>query len=108
MRTVTSTSSLRSGLLLLAGISLAVGLAACSDEQKDDEDEGPFVASRCAIYWARENPIDGSVDVYAVDQPVNDWVSGTGEYQPGAFPFGEGPIGWFAYRTPDGSLVAAA
>ena len=87
-------------ILLLAGVAVLTGVAACSDEEGGDPDTTPFVAERCAIYWGRENPNDGSIDFYTVDLPVSDWVNGAGT-------FGGAREGWFAYRSPDGSLAAA-
>ena len=94
-------------LPLLAALAALAGMPACSDEEAGDDDDGAFTALRCAIFWARENP-DETIDVYVVDQPVSDWTTGTGEYDPGAPPLGAGPVGWFAYHTPDGSLTEAA
>lgn len=100
--------STRSSLALLAAFAALSGVTACAgDEAGDDDEGGAFVAARCAIYWARENA-DQTLDVYVVDQPASDWSDGEGEYDPGPFPLGAGPVGWFAYHTPDGSLTEAA
>ena len=92
-------------LLLIAAASSALALvAACSDEQGSGDDPLPIVPTRCAIYWARENPIDASLDFFAVDMPIAAWSSGTGSY---GGPTGAERDGTFAYRSPDGSLTLA-
>lgn len=94
-------------LLLAAFVSAAAALAgACSDETGDDDDEVPITPTRCAIYWARENPLDDppSLDVFVVDQPLAAWTTGTGDYGGASF---NARDGLFLYRTPDGSVSAA-
>lgn len=85
--------------LLFAG--LVPVAAACAEESGDDATPEPFMAARCALYWARENPDGATLDVFALDLPAASWATGPGTY-------GAGRRGWFAYATPDGSLSAAA
>ena len=91
---------------LLATSSVLVFAAACSDEKGSGDDPLPITPTRCAVYWARENPIDDppSLDFFAVDQPISAWESGTGSY---GGPQGAERDGTFAYRSPDGSLSLA-
>lgn len=94
-------------LLFLAALTaLAAGVAACSDEEAgDDDDDTPITPTRCAIYWARENPVDGSLDFFAVDMPLAAWVTNTAQTYGGIQL--NAREGTFVYRSPDGSLSAA-
>lgn len=94
-------------LLLLAAAAAATAVSACSDEEgTGDDDDGTIVPTRCALYWARENAIDGSLDFFSVDMPIGAWVTDSAQTYGGAQL--NARQGLFAYRSPDGSLSAAA
>ena len=91
-------------LALTATTCVVVLAAACSDE-KGADDPLPITPTRCAIYWARENPIDESLDFFAVEQPIAAWTTGTGSY--GGAQGATERLGTFVYRSPDGSVSLA-
>lgn len=70
--------------LLLAALSvLAVGIAACTSPGDDDDDTSGDL-SNCQIVWANQgstSPV--RYDVYLVDMPIEDWISGPQTYDGG-------------------------
>ena len=71
------TSSL---LLLVLGVGvLSLGVAACSSSSSGDDDDTTL--TNCQVVWANSGSASGRFDIYLVDMPIEDWISGTQEYQ---------------------------
>lgn len=64
-------------MLLAGGISLAVGVAACSGGSAEDGNSNEL--TNCQVVWANQS-LAGRFDVYLVDMPIEDWTDGEKTY----------------------------
>ena len=70
-----------SRLLVVTFAILALApVAACSGGGGDDDDDDSIEPTHCQILWSDDGANQDRYDVYVVDMPIGDWITGTKTY----------------------------